>query len=402
MEADKANKILTALETTEANIVKLERLWVRIEAKIPEGLAFMSDPDYDDLRRQYAEVVASLPAIGGVRIQDSTADLNDIAQSRLDTLEIDEIHAQVSVDEWIAKPGRDIAEYRFRLRKKRRELVLELAKELIDQFDATLVSAIAARPSEANENGSAPDQAIETLKRVVAQLERLLGTFAKRPERWADLRRHLGFATWLDVADIQRLDWPVVRPAILGCLYGENDPLPVSVADLDSLEELPADAPVPTALAFDALGPDAFERLIFSLVSNEVRYENPQWLMRTSAPDRGRDVSVQRVIEDSLGGTRRERVIIQCKHWQENSVGLAELATLLQQVKLWDSPRVDVLVIATSGRFSADAVLAIEKHNDSGAPPRVEMWPDSHLELLLARRPILIAEFGLRPDAPAV
>jgi hypothetical protein len=169
------------------------------------------------------------------------------------------------------------------------------------------------------------------------------------------------------------------------------------VADLNSLEELPLNAAVPTALAFGALKADEFERLVFALVSNEPGYENPQWLMRTNAPDRGRDVSVTRVIVDGLGGTRRDRVIIQCKHWQTNSVGVAEYATLKEQLRLWEPPRVDVLVIATTGRFTVDAVQLIEKHNHEGLQPRIEMWPDSHLELLLAQRPTLIADFSLRP-----
>jgi hypothetical protein len=55
-----------------------------------------------------------------------------------------------------------------------------------------------------------------------------------------------------------------------------------------------------------------------------------------------------------------------------------------------------VLVIATSGRFTSDAVAYIEKHNGSDRAPRIEMWPESHLERLLALRPSLIADFGLR------
>jgi len=41
-------------------------------------------------------------------------------------------------------------------------------------------------------------------------------------------------------------------------------------------------------------------------------------------------------------------------------------------------------------------VAWIEKHNDAGKQPTIEMWPESHLELLLARRPHLVAEFKLR------
>ena len=62
----------------------------------------------------------------------------------------------------------------------------------------------------------------------------------------------------------------------------------------------------------------------------------------------------------------------------------------------WTNPKVDILIIATSGRFSADAVDWIEKHNAKGISPRVWMWPESHLERLLAKRPGLVAEFAMR------
>ncbi len=65
-------------------------------------------------------------------------------------------------------------------------------------------------------------------------------------------------------------------------------------------------------------------------------------------------------------------------------------------MKLWEPPRVDVHVIATSGRFTSDAVAMIEKHNHSDTALRIEMWTDSHLERLLAARPAIIAEFALR------
>jgi hypothetical protein len=136
--------------------------------------------------------------------------------------------------------------------------------------------------------------------------------------------------------------------------------------------------------------------LIFTLISDAPGYENPEWLMQTRAPDRGRDLSVTRVIQDELAGTLRLRVVIQCKHWTSRSVNLAETAAAKEQMALWTNPRVDVLVIATSGRFTADAVTWIEAHNNSGAAPRIEMWPESHLERLLASRPGIIAEFGLR------
>jgi Restriction endonuclease len=139
-----------------------------------------------------------------------------------------------------------------------------------------------------------------------------------------------------------------------------------------------------------------FERLIFALISAEPTYENPEWLMKTNATDRGRDLSVYRVHTDNLGGTVRQRVVIQCKHWLSKSVGASEIALLREQMKLWDSPRVDVCVIATSGRLTSDAVTLIEKQNQSDSALRIEMWAESHLERLLASRPAIIAEFSLR------
>jgi hypothetical protein len=65
-------------------------------------------------------------------------------------------------------------------------------------------------------------------------------------------------------------------------------------------------------------------------------------------------------------------------------------------MRLWEPPRVDVLIVATSGRFTTDAIDWAERHNQSDQVIRIELWPECHLEQLLAQRPDLIAEFGLR------
>jgi hypothetical protein len=139
-----------------------------------------------------------------------------------------------------------------------------------------------------------------------------------------------------------------------------------------------------------------FERLIFTLVSETEGYENPQWLQHTNAPDRGRDISVFRIESDPLEGVRRRRVIIQCRNWQSRSVGAGDVSDLRSQMELWQPPRVDDLIIATTGRFTADAIALVEQHNQSDRALHISMWPDSHLERLLAARPHLIAQFRLR------
>jgi hypothetical protein len=90
------------------------------------------------------------------------------------------------------------------------------------------------------------------------------------------------------------------------------------------------------------------------------------------------------------------RVIVQCRNWLTRSIASADVALLKEQVTTWEPPRVDVLIIATTGRFTSDAVSVIEKHNSGDRALKIEMWPETHLERLLAERPSLIAEFGLR------
>jgi hypothetical protein len=166
--------------------------------------------------------------------------------------------------------------------------------------------------------------------------------------------------------------------------------------DLRKPDESLLSGDVVARLKWDSIDEERFERLLFSLISQTPGYENPQWLTKTNASDRGRDLSVTRTHNDPLGGTIRQRVIIQCKHWLSKSVSLPDIAGTIEQMKLWEPPRVDILIVATSGRFTSDAIQYVEKHNQGDKGLRVEMWPESHLERLLASRPALIAEFGLR------
>jgi hypothetical protein len=75
---------------------------------------------------------------------------------------------------------------------------------------------------------------------------------------------------------------------------------------------------------------------------------------------------------------------------------LAIITALKDQMKLWEPPRVDELIVVSSGRFTTDAVDYIERHNRGCEAMRIEMWPNSQLERLLANRPELIADFHLR------
>jgi hypothetical protein len=223
-----------------------------------------------------------------------------------------------------------------------------------------------------------------------------MGDTAQRRGRWGDLHRHLHFGQGHDWHDIHEFDWPSVRADVEAATFSDTDPLPVPDIDLGQAAAGHLSGAATIALPWDRLDDDGFERLLYDLLRAFPDHQNVQWLMQTRAADRGRDLSLERVLEDSTGGVRTERVIVQAKHWLRRSVGAAEVAATLAGTKLWQPPVVRGLVIATTGRFSADAVAWAEQHNDSGVLPLIELWPESRLETLLAQKSYLAAAHGLR------
>jgi hypothetical protein len=391
------NAALRQFEAAEANLEKLLRIWNEIERMTPGGLGFGSDPKYDDRVRAYQDVLSGLPKIDGWRPGSVPMDLNAIGQSRLDAKELGEISAEILVEEEIEAPGRELADYRHRLNKKRRQLIRNAMSDLIARFDETLRNLNKAIPTDAEASQKVDtDLGWDTLKNGVQAIDTLLGSSFQRPPGWADLRRHLYFAMVQDFRDILRTDWPSVKSALTQGLYDKDEPVPVAVEDLGTLAATQPTGAIATKLKWESLTDEDFERLIFALISTTKNYENPSWLTRTNTPDRGRDLSATRVAHDQLSGVMRSRVIVQCKHWLGKSVSLADLTVLKAAMSLWEPPKVDVLIVATSGRFTTDALDFVEKHNHSDYALRIEMWPESHLERLLAERPAFIAEFGLR------
>ena len=86
--------------------------------------------------------------------------------------------------------------------------------------------------------------------------------------------------------DIAEHDWPSVIQDIQAALYGEFEPVPVTVVDLEDLAATRPAGPVSTKLAWDRLDAESFERLVFNIIGDAPGYENAQWLMHTTAPDR--------------------------------------------------------------------------------------------------------------------
>ena len=389
------NRALKGFDATQANLEKLERLWSEIESLIPQGVAFGDDPAYENKCRSFRTILGGMPNIGKVQIEDCLMELNEIAQDRMDAIEADMFECKVAVEESIGAQGKELREYRYALDQKRRALIRRRVLELAVEVDELVTSLAELRDNPVYQYNKVDSPIWDRLEDCVGQLDRLFGSSVSRPNRWGYLQRHIAWREMCDLIDIIDDDWPAVKSSLDTVLYGEDDPLPVASKDLAELANTSPTGDVVTKAQWTNLDAEQFERLMFNLISCAPGYENPEWLQKTNAPDRGRDLSVTRIIEDPLGDTMRHRVVVQCKHWTKRSVGPSEVSTCIGLMKTWEHPRVDVLVIATTGRFTADAISIIEQHNHSDVAMRIEMWPDSRLERLLAKNPGIAAEFKL-------
>lgn len=384
---------LDVFDRVEANLVKLEAVWSQLEVAMPDDIAFGLDtPEIAALLDAYISIVAEVPAIDGFRISTVPMSPDELSRDRFNAWEVGEPLARISIDDAAAEPGRQIAVYRRRLEGARRRLVRE---------HVVTVSAFIDRALDDVERGDGYStwRGLDRwgeLTQLVSELDRLVGNLVPGRARWSDLHRHLRFAAPNDLSDIVTMDWPSVKAELQISLYEDREPMPVGIDDLGELVRARPAGPVSTAVDWSRLDGEAFEGLVFEIIRHADGYENANWLMRTNAADRGRDLEVQRVIQDPLTGTKRYRVIVQCKHWQSRSVGRRDLIECVESVGLWEPPKVDTLVIAASGRFSQDAVALKDKRDHDRLVPSVELWPDNHLELLLARRPHIAANFGLR------
>ena len=385
---------LQDFEATEANLAKLDNLWKQIEKLLPQGPEFGSLPEYDELCWAFRRILPSLPAVDGFRIEDHLLDYDAIGQTWLDYMEIGEGDPKITMLNILYEQERQLREFRFRLQAKRRQLIRDRLVNLLDQIDQVL-GELNSKSVNTEINTTITEPALYRLKEAVAEIDLLLGA-ADRPTKWDDLQRHLDSGLLDNSAGIVQNVWPAVSKSLREQIYGDYDPVPIVAEDLDEIAAGDPKGPVTSKLDWSILDAEGFERLVFSLISDEPSYENLQWLQETHAPDRGRDMSADRVDSSSLGDGRRYRTIIQCKRWLSRSVGPDEISKTMQNMVLWEPPRVDELVIATTGRFTADAIEFYERHNQSNSALYLRLWSNSHLERMLAVRPHLIGHFRLR------
>jgi hypothetical protein len=389
------NDALKQFEAVEANLGKLDQLWKQIAKLLPSlnDIQVENEDQYLQLKRSFEQIGKQMPKIDGFQLNVCLEHPDDIVRLKVDCLEAGEFTDRVAIEADLHRQGEVLSDYRFRVESKRRELARQAIQDLCVHIEGKLEELrVPAKNLQLSE--PLPNPRWEELTALFKSIDALIGQSLGRPDRWNDMARHLSFGQKKDYDDIVEHDWPNIRQWLDRALYDDSDPLPVTTTDLGELVASKPRGPVATELNWDVLSPADFERLVFNVIDHTREYENPKWLTHTNAPDRGRDLSVERVLHDSLAGSRKQRVILACKNTK--SVNLKVVSELGAQMKLWEPPKVDELIIVTTGRFTTDAIDYVEKHNIGSNAMRIEMWPDSHLERLLARRPELIAEFRLR------
>jgi hypothetical protein len=385
--------VLAVMDRVSANLERLQAIWDRAYPMLPSGPAAGSTNEYDDLVRAWNDLLKGLPPIDGWTIMEPIPGMDEIGRLYVDYMEIGE--PPVGVFDAKERPGKDLAEYRYRLSRARRRVIHDRLQELTATVENLLPQMLVdvARDDQERLN----DVRVAEVVDAITEIERLMGDTATRKGRWSDLHRHTYFGQGHDWHDIQEFDWPSVKEDIEAAGLSESDPLPVPMGvDLGQLAASKPEGRASTAIDWAELTPDQFEHLLYDLIRVLPGYQNVQLLMKTNAADRSRDISSERVIKDGAGLVRTERVIIQAKHWLSQSVPPLEIERAVSHMPLWGTPVVRGLIVATSGSFTTDAVALHEIHNDQGKQPYIDLWSEARLSTLLSERPWLLAKYGLR------
>jgi hypothetical protein len=333
-------KLLAVFDAAAANLAKAEAIWQRARPLLPSSAVFGDAPGFDDLVRAWTDLIKGLPPIGEWTITDPLPTPNEIGRGFLDWMEVGE--PPWPVYEAIEQPDKDISEYRYRLKRARRLAVRSRIEVVVSEVDRLLPLCVLGVARDCSDRLERPET--DPIRGHIAEIDRLLGDASPRTGRWSDLYRHMSFGEGHDWWDIVEFDWPSVKPEILSAVITEVDPLPVPDLDLGLAAANEPSGGVTTALRWEALTDEGFERLLFDLLRGLDGYDSVDWLMKTNASDHGRDLTAHMTLPDSSGFARRERVVVQAKHWRKKSVDPASILDVVSRLSAWEPPHIHRLV----------------------------------------------------------
>lgn len=298
MELD---SLLTTFDKVAVNLEKLERVWERAKPFVAEAPQFGSPPEYQTLSRSWDDLLPGLPPIDGWRIMEGLPEVDSLGQMFLDYQEAGLFPKGALA---IARqPEEDLSRYRHLLDRARRRAIasrLTVLTERINELISEVLSVLPTREAWLADTVSKrvriETPATNEISESLEEIERLLGQTVERRGNWGMLRRHLRFGEAGDWLDISESDWPSVQWDIEAAKVGDSDPIPVPDIDLGVAGAADLTGEATISLNWSALKPEDFERLLFDLLRDLDGYQNVDWLMKTNAPDRGRDISLQRVV----------------------------------------------------------------------------------------------------------
>lgn len=243
--------LLEQMDRAAANLSKLESVWERAQAFIPEGPALGSPVEYDDLGRAWSDLIQGLPPIDGWTITEEYPDARGDRRS-LPGVRRDWGAACGRCGKKPPDQPRDLRDYRYRLNTARRRATRRRLEGLMAVVEAAIAQVV--RDSEAlPPNDRVESDHAQLVVDSVAEIDRLMGAAAERTGRWSELRRHLHFGETHDWTDIATFDWPTIRPDIEAAGFADTDPLPVAGIDLGEAAGGTLTGSVTTALDWSSL-----------------------------------------------------------------------------------------------------------------------------------------------------
>ncbi|WP_408929763.1 hypothetical protein ACKFR8_08395 [Corynebacterium axilliensis] len=129
-------ELLTIFDRSLANLKKLDDVWERAKTFMPQGPAVSTDPEYEDLRRAWEDLLPGLPPIEGWTIVDELPDIVALGQALWGYAELGE--PPLAVWAAIEKPAKDLAEYRYKLNRSRRMAVRDRLEQLVVSIESDL------------------------------------------------------------------------------------------------------------------------------------------------------------------------------------------------------------------------------------------------------------------------
>ena len=172
---------LDNFDRANINLAKLEAVWERARPHLPSGPSRGRDPEYDNLERVWKNLLPGLPRIEGWTVEDALPDIDQIGQTFIDYLDVDAYPDELY--EAMEKPGRDLAEYRFRLERARRRLVGGRLEELVLSVTRNLMKIARGIHRESSEQISTAETA--AVLDAIGEINRLMGDAYSREGPWA-------------------------------------------------------------------------------------------------------------------------------------------------------------------------------------------------------------------------